>query len=49
MALSNIFFCKSVLYKIILDYYINSRVSNYGKRAVIGPLWAVIIHFLFIF
>ena len=48
MALSNIF-CKSVLYKILLDYYINSQVCNYGKSVVIGPLRTVIIHFLFIF
>ena len=36
MALSNIFFCKSVLYKrifykIVLDYCINSRVCNYVR------------------
>ena len=48
MALSNIF-CKSVLYKkdfykILLDYCINSRVRNYSKRAMIGPLRTVIIH-----
>ena len=53
MALSNIFF-KRVLYKrifikILLDYCINNRVCNYGKRVVIGPLRTVIIHFLFIF
>ena len=42
MALSNIFvkvFCIKGFYKIILGYCINSRVCNYGKRAVIGPLW----------
>ena len=54
MALSDIFFCISVLYKndfykILLDYCINSRVCNYGKRAVIGPIRTVIIHFLCIF
>ena len=41
MALSNIFvkvFCIKGFYKILLDYCINSRVCNYGKRAVIGPL-----------
>ena len=48
MALSNIF-VKKDFYKILLDYCINSWVCNYGKRAVIGPLWIVIIHFLFIF
>ena len=42
MALSNIFvkvFCIKEFYKkIILDYCINSRLCNYVKRAVIGPL-----------
>ena len=31
----------------ILNYCINSRVCNYAKRVVIGPLQTVIIHFLF--
>ena len=48
MALSNIF-VKNDFYKILLDYCINSRVCNYGNRAMIGPLWTVIINFLFIF
>ena len=38
---------KSILYKRIIikffwDYCLNSRVCNYGKRAVIGLLQAVI-------
>ena len=50
----DITFVKIILYKRIVikffwDYYLNSRVCEYGKRAVIGPLWTVIIHFLFIF
>ena len=52
VALSNIFvnvFCIKGFFKILLDYCINSRVCNYGKRVVIGPLRIVIIHFLFIF
>ena len=48
MALSNIF-VKKDFYKILSDYCINIRVCNYCKRAVMGPLWIVIIHFLFIF
>ena len=44
---------KSVLYKIIVtkffyDYCLNSRVCNYGKRAVIGLLRTVIKRFIFI-
>ena len=53
VALSNIFvkvFCIKGFYKkILLDYCINSRVCNYGKKAVIEPLRTVIIHYLFIF
>ena len=46
--------CKSVLYKIIvtkffLDYCLNSRVCNYGKRAVIELLRTIIKCFIFIF
>ena len=53
MALRN--FCKekSLVYKnfdlILLDYYINSRVCNYGKRVVIGLLRTVIKCLIFIF
>ena len=47
-------FVKSVLYKRIvtkffLDYCLNSRVCNYGKRVVIGLLWIAIKFFIFIF
>ena len=53
MALSNIFvkvFCIKGFYKkILLDYCINRRACNYGKRVVIEPLQTAIIHFLFIF
>ena len=40
-------FIKSILYKIILtkffwDHCLNSRVCNYGKKAVIGLLRIVI-------
>ena len=47
-------FVKSILYKRIVtkffwDYWLNSRVCNYGKRAVIGLLQAVINCFFFIF
>ena len=50
----DITFVKSILYKTIvikffLDYCLNSRVCNYGKRAMIGFLWAVIKCFAFIF
>ena len=50
----DITFVKSILYKRIaikffLDYCINSRVCNYGKRAQIGFLRTVIKHFIFIF
>ena len=43
----DITFEKSILYKRIvikffLDYCLNSRVCNYGKRVVIRLLWAVI-------
>ena len=53
VALRN--FCKekSLVYKnfdlILLDYYINSRVCNYGKRVVIGLLRTVIKCLIFIF
>ena len=45
---------KIILYKIIVikffwDYYINSRVCNYGKRVVIRLLRIVIKCFTFIF
>ena len=50
----DITFVKSILYKRIVikffwDYCINSRVCNYGKRAVIGLLRTVIKLFIFIF
>ena len=50
----DITFVKSFLYKIIVvnffwDYYINSRVCNYGKRVVIGLLQVLIKCFTFIF
>ena len=43
----DITFVQSILYKRIVTkffwvYYLNSRVCNYGKRAVIGLLWIVI-------
>ena len=49
----DITFVKSILYKRIVikffwDYYINSRVCNYGKRVVIGLLGVVIKYFTFI-
>ena len=50
----DISFVKSFLFKRIVtkffwNYYINSRVCNYGKRAVIGLLRTVINYFIFIF
>ena len=50
----DITFVKSIFYKRIVikffwDYYINSRVCNYGKRVVIEFLWTVINCFIFIF
>ena len=50
----DISFLKSILYKRIVikllwDYCLNSRVCNYGKRAMIGILRAVIKCFTFIF
>ena len=50
----DIFFVKSILYKRIVtkffwDYYINIRVCNFGKRAVIELLWTIIKCFIFIF
>ena len=47
-------FVKSIFYKRIVtkffwDYCLNSRVCNYGKRAVIGLLRTVIKRFIFIF
>ena len=50
----DICFVKSILYKRIVtkffwDYCINSRVCNYGKRAVIELLWIVIKCFILIF
>ena len=52
-GLDNIF-CKNILYKRIItkfvwDYCLNSRVCNYGKRAVIGLLRTVIKCFIFVF
>ena len=46
----DISFVKSILYKRIVtkffwDYCLNSRVCNYGKRAVIGLLRMVIVLF----
>ena len=50
----DISFVKSILYKRIVtkffwDYYLNSRVCNYDKRAVIGLLRTVIKCFIIIF
>ena len=50
----NITFVKSILYKQIVikffwDYYLNSQVCNYGKKAMIGILQTVIKCFIFIF
>ena len=50
----DITFVKSVLYKRIAtklfwDYCLNSRVCNYGKKAVIGLLRTAIKFFIFIF
>ena len=50
----SITFIKSILYKRIVtkffwDYCLNSRVCNYGKRAVIGLLQTVIKYFILIF
>ena len=50
----DITFLKSILYKRIVikffwNYCLNSQVCNYGKRAVIGLLRAVIKCFTFIF
>ena len=50
----DITFLKSILHKIIVinffwDYCLNSRVCNYGKRAVVGFLQTVIKCFIFIF
>ena len=50
----DISFVKSNLYKRIViklfwDYCLNSRICNYGKRVMIGLLWAVIKCFTFIF
>ena len=48
-------FVKSILYKRIVikffwDYCLNSRVCNYGKRAMIGLLVGIVIKCLiFIF
>ena len=54
MCALDITFVKSILYKIIVikffwDYCLNSRVCNYGKRAGIGLLRAIIKCFTFIF
>ena len=54
MCVLDISFVKSMLYKRIVtkffwDYYLNSRVCNYGKRAMIGLLRTVIKCFIFIF
>ena len=53
LPLSNIF-VKIILYKRIAtkffwDYYLNSRVCNYGKRAMIALLHTVIKCFILIF
>ena len=53
LSLRNIF-VKNILYKRIVtkffwDYYLNSRVCNYGKRVLIGLLQLVIKRFIFIF
>ena len=50
----DITFVKNILYKRIVikffwDYCLNSRVCNYGKRAMIGLLRTVIKCFTFIF
>ena len=50
----DITFVQSILYKRIvtkfyLDYYLNSRVCNYGKRVVIGLLRTVIKCSIFIY
>ena len=50
----DITFIESILYKRIVikfcwDYYLNSRVCNYGKRVMIRLLRAVIKCFTFIF
>ena len=50
----DISFVKSIWYKRIVtkffwDYFLNIRVCNYGKRAVIGLLRTEIKHFIFIF
>ena len=50
----DITFVKSILYKRIVikffwDYYINSRVCNYGKKVMIGLLRVLIKCFTFIF
>ena len=51
MCSLDITFVKSILYKRIVtklfwDYYLNSRVSNYGKRVMIGLLQTVIKCFI---
>ena len=40
---------KSIVIKFFWDYCLNSRVCNYGKRAVIGLLRDIIKCFTFIF
>ena len=50
----DIIFIKNILYKRIVikffwDYCLNSRVCNYGKRAMIGLLRTVIKCLIFIF
>ena len=50
----DISFVKSMLYKRIVtkffwDYYLNSRICNYGKIVVIRFLRTVIKCFIFIF
>ena len=42
-------FNKRIVTKFFLDYYLNSRVCNYGKRVMIGLLRTVIKFFFFIF
>ena len=42
------FLCKRIVTKFFWDYYLNSRVCNYGKRVVIGLLQIVIKCFILI-
>ena len=40
---------KRIVTKFFWNCCLNSRVCNYGKRAVIGLLWTVIKRFIFFF